>query len=376
MEIKEVTSGKALREFIYLPEKIHKGHKNWTPSLYADEWKYFNPKTNPAFEYCDTILALCYCNGKPVGRIMGIINHRYNNIRNEKNGRFGLLECTDDAGVAAKLLNFVEMWLRNQGMTRIIGPCGMNYFDPQGFLFEGFGYSPPVATYFNFEYMSRLMEQSGYSGETEMVVYRIELPNKIPDLYYRIRERLFEKKVFQLVEFTSGKEVKENARSILKLMNECFRDIYSYSFLEEAEMDHIGKQYLALLDPRLVKVVKRGEEMAGFIVAMPHMSDGLRKARGRLLPFGFLQIRNALRKTSQIDLLIGGVRTKYQGTGIDVVLGMSMIETAIASGFRVMDSHLELASNFRIRAEMERMGGKVYKKYRIYGKDIPEQTNN
>jgi hypothetical protein len=35
-----------------------------------------------------------------------------------------------------------------------------------------------------------------------------------------------------------------------------------------------------------------------------------------------------------------------------------------------IDSHLEMESNSKVRAEMEYMGGEVYKTYRVFGKAI------
>jgi hypothetical protein len=164
--------------------------------------------------------------------------------------------------------------------------------------------------------------------------------------------------------------MKKYTRSILLLMNECFTDIFGYSLLDKTEMDKIGNQYINLLDPRFIKVIRNKEELVGFIVAMPHISDGLRKSKGYLFPFGFLNILMALKRSKQIDLLIGGVKNKFQGTGLDVVLGMSMIETAIIEGFTLLDSHHELLSNYKVRAEMERMGGTPYKKFRVYQKNL------
>jgi hypothetical protein len=175
---------------------------------------------------------------------------------------------------------------------------------------------------------------------------------------------------FKLVEFRSKRELKQNTRPILELMNECFNDIFGYSLLDKIEMDNIGSQYLSLLDPKFIKVIKMNEDLVGFIVGMPHISNGIRKSNGKLFPFGFLNIIADMKKSKQIDLLLGGVKMKYQGIGLDVVLGMSMIKTAVAAGFTLLDSHHELVSNYKIRAEMERMGGVPYKKYRVYQKNL------
>lgn len=80
--IKPVKNKHDLKTVIHLPTKIHKNHKNWVPPIYMDEWEFFNPKKNRAFEYCDTVLALAWKNNIPGGRIMGIIGYNYNKMHN------------------------------------------------------------------------------------------------------------------------------------------------------------------------------------------------------------------------------------------------------------------------------------------------------
>ena len=172
------------------------------------------------------------------------------------------------------------------------------------------------------------------------------------------------------VEFSTKNELRKNTLPLLKLMNQCFTEITGYSFLDEREIAIVGKQYISLLDPRFIKVVKYKSEMVGFIIAMPHISEGLRKSKGKLFPFGFLKILTALKNSKQIDLLLGGVKQQYRAIGIDVLLGMSIIETAVKAGFILLDSHHELDKNVKVRAEMERMGGTVYKKYRVFSKNL------
>ena len=110
--IKEVLTKKDRREFIYLPEKVHKNEPDWLPPIYMDEWELYNKKKNKSYQYADAILLLAYRDNKPVGRIMGIINNRYNSINNEQHGRFCFMECYNDKEVFHALLTKVEDWAR------------------------------------------------------------------------------------------------------------------------------------------------------------------------------------------------------------------------------------------------------------------------
>lgn len=372
IDVREVKTRRDLKTFIYLPEKIHRGHRNWVHPIYMDEWKYFDPKKNKAFGYCRTILLLAFRDGRAVGRIMGIINTRFNEYRNEKVGRFGFLETWEDQEVVHALLGRVEEWARALGMTRIVGPYGFSDQDPEGFLIEGFEHRATIATYYNYEWLPRLVENEGYTKDIDYFVYKLDVPKELPEFYKKIFQRTSRKGVFRVVEFRKRKELKPWIRPILGLMNECYTgsDIYGFAPLEEKEMDDLAKRYMPVLDPRFIKVVAKDDEPVAFVVGIPDMTAGIQKARGRLFPFGFIHILRAAKKTKQLDLLLGAVSEKYRGQGLDVYMGTRMIQSAQEAGMEFMDSHHEMETNLKVRAEMEKMGGKVYKRFRVFQKDL------
>jgi len=372
IEIREVKTRKDLKKFIYLPEKIHENHANWVHPIYMDEWNYFNPKKNEAFSYCDTIILLAFRGEEAVGRIMGIINSRYNEHKNEKTVRFGYLEAWEDEEVIHSLLSHVEDWARNKGMTKIVGPYGFSDQDPEGFLIEGFENRATIATYYNFEWMPSMIEKQGFTKDVDYFVYKLDVPKEVPEFYKRIYERAKKRGNFELIEFKKKKNIKPWIVPILSLMNECYLagNIYGYTPLSEKEMKSLAARYLPVLDPRFVKAVLIEGEVASFVVGIPDMTEGIQKARGRLLPFGFLKVLRAAKKTKQLDLLLGAIKDKYRGRGLDAIMGIKMVISAQEAGMEIMDTHHEMEENVRVRAEMERMGGKLYKKFRVYKKQL------
>lgn len=372
IELREVQSRRDLKTFIYLPEKIHKDQANWVPPLYLDERKYFDRKKNKTFAYCPAILLLAWRDGRPVGRAMGIINSRFNDYRNMKLARFGYLETWEDPEVVHALLGRVEDWARGRGMTRIIGPYGFSDQDPEGYIIEGFENRATIATYYNFEWMPRLVESEAYTKDNDYFVYKLDVPREIPEFYMKIYERGVRKGKFSVVEFRKRKELKPWIRPILGLMNECYTsgNIYGFAPLDEKEMDDLAKRYFPIIDPRFIKVVEKDGEIMAFIIGIPDMTEGIKKARGRLFPFGFVWILRAAKKTKQLDLLLGAVKEEHRGMGLDVLMGAKMLMAARDAGMKIMDTHHEMEANVRVRAIMERMGGKVYKRFRVYQKSL------
>jgi hypothetical protein len=370
IEVREVKTRRDMRAFIYLPEKLHEGRRNWVHPIYMDERKYFNPKKNKAFAYCPATLLLAYRDGKIVGRIMGIVNTRFNEHRKELLARFGYLETVEDQEIVHALLSRVEEWARGQGMTRIIGPYGFSDQDPEGYLIEGFEHRATIATYYNFEWLPGMVEKEGYTKDIDYYVYKLDVPRELPEFYHKIFERAQRRGNFQVVEFKKRKELKPWIHPILELLNECYTgsNIYGFAPLDKKERDDLAKRYIPILDPRFIKMITKEGEPVSFVIGIPDMTAGIQKARGRLLPFGFIHILRAAKKTKQLDLLLGAVKEKYRGVGADVMMGFKMLTSAREAGFEYLDSHHEMESNVKVRGEMERMGGRVYKRFRVYQK--------
>jgi len=374
--VRPVCSKSDLRKFIHLPAKIHKNHANWIPPLYSDEWEFFNDKKNKSYAYSDVILLLAYRKKKLVGRIMGLINYKYNELHQEKHARFNYLETWDDREVIEVLLKHVEEWAGLKGMKKLVGPLAFSDKDPQGYLIEGFNEPISIATHCNYEYLVEHLRALGFEKEIDLVVYKIRIPEQTPELYLKVAERAKRNNAgIELLEFTRRRDLKPFIRPIFTLINETFTRIYGFMPFTLEEMDDFANRYLLIMDPRLIKVVvNERRETVAFVIGMPDISKGIKKSRGYLIPFGILHILLAGRRTRQLNLLLGAVHPEYQNRGLDTIMGSAMLDSARKQKMECIDSHLEMESNVKVRAEMEYMGGKVYKRYRVYGKALPKSS--
>jgi len=370
--IQEVESKEMLRKFIHLPEAIHKNHTNWVPPIYMDEWDFFNPKKNKSFQSCDTIMLLAYREKKVVGRIMGIVHRVYNEKHQENNARFAFFETWNDKEVSETLLQAIENWAREKGSERLLGPLGFSDKDPQGFLIEGFDEPNVIASNCNFPYQVELLENNAFIKECDLVVYQIKIPDPLPEFYQQIQKRAVRNNPgLRVLEFTSRNKVKPYIHPILKLLNETFTEIFGFIPFTEGEMDDFANRYLFLINPRFIKVILNDQDVVvAFVIGMSHIGDGIIKSKGKLFPFGIFQILASARKSKQLNLLLGGVDPAYRGKGVDVMMGVKMMESATALGKTTIDSHLELEQNTKVRGEMEKMGGHVYKRFRVFGKNL------
>ena len=368
--VKEGRSLSELREFIYLPAKFHKGEPNWLPPLYSDEWHLFDKKKNRSYSYSDADFFIAWKDNKPVGRIMTLINNRYNEIKKEKNGRFSFMECFNDREIFHALISKAEEWARNRGMVKIVGPMGFSDKDPQGFQIEGFEYPFLFTAPTNSPYMPALLEAEGYTKEIDLVNYNLPIPGQYPPVYMKAIERYSRNGEITITEFRSKKEIKPVIIPVLELMNKTFADIYGYVPLTDAEKEEFAGRYLPILDPEFVKIAKANNEFVGFVVALPDMTPGIIAARGKLFPFGIFKIMKSMKQSTKLMMMLGGVREEYRGKGIDVMMAVKLLDSARKHNKTVLDSHLIMEGNSRMRAECERMNGTIVKRFRIFQKTL------
>jgi hypothetical protein len=369
--IKIVKSKSDLKKFIFLPKKIHAQHENWLPPLYRDEWRFYNPKWNKELKNSDTILLLASKEEKIMGRIMGIIHKRQNELQNERTARFFNLDCYNDSEVSHALLSAIETWACEKGMTKIIGPFGFSDKDPQGLQTEGFEYLPVIATATNLPYLQSLVEHEGYQKEVDCIVYRLETPKQVPEIYRAVYERVIRNKKIRLLEFTNRKQLKPFIIPVLRMVNETYSSIYGFVPLDEEDMLKLAARYIPILDPVFTKlVVDENNVPLAFVVASPDISEGIKKANGKIFPFGFIHILLSAKRTKQLDLFLGAVKEQYRGSGIIALLGTALLKSVLKRGLEQIDSHLILETNKAMRNVMDQFGATVYKKYRIYKKYI------
>ncbi len=368
--IKQVNTKKDLKTYIYLPEKLHLRHKNWLYPIYSDEWTFYSHKKNHTYSYSKTILFLAFKNNKPVGRIMGIINNKYNDANNQKQGRFTFLESIDDQNVVSALLEKVENWAKENGMDHIIGPFGFSDKEPQGLLIEGFDEPTIIVTNHSFAYLNTFVEANGYEKKLDLVQYRVNIPDSIQDLHIRISDRVLNNG-YDILEFTKRKKLKPLIYPVFKLLNDSYKNVFGFAPFQDKEIFEFANRFIYLINPRFVKaVVDKDQVIIGFVIAMPDISKGINRAQGRLFPFGFWHILRAGRKTKQLNLLLGAVKEGYRNHGIDMLMGVKLIESAKNEGIELLDSHLVMENNKPMRAEYEKIGARIYKKYRVYQKKL------
>ena len=338
IEILEVKTQKDIKEFIDLPFKIYKSDKYWIPPLKNDEKKMFSPDTNPELGYCDTQFWLAKDNDKTVGRIITMINNKYNEKVNKAYSRFFKFECTNEE-VGEQLLLFAEKWAKDKGATHIHGPLGFSNLDNQGLLIEGYEYLPSIASTYNKKFYQNVFDKLNYQKENDWVEFILYPEQHIEDRVLKLNETI--KKRYNLIvnSFKKNQELKPYIPQVLKVLNEAFADLpYVVPFDDKTGSYYIEK-YFSLLNPNLVKIITNAEgEAVAFIVGLPSLSKAMQKANGKLSPWGIYHIFKAIKHPKVVDLALTAVLPQLQRQGVAAVLITELQKELIRYGVKEVET--------------------------------------
>lgn len=371
VEIKRVSTKSELKRFIRFNYEFYKENKYSVPDLYDDMLNTFSPKRNAAFEFCEADYFLAYREGKIVGRVAAIINHRANEQWDKKTVRFGWIDFIDDQEVSRALIETVKQWGRERGMDTIEGPLGFTDMDAEGMLIEGFDQLSTMATIYNYPYYPVHMERLGLEKSADWVEMKIFVPDEIPEKHKRISDIIARKYNLHIRKLTSKKEVRESGigHQIFRLINDAYAPLFNFSRMTERQIDQYVNMYVPVLDLRMVSIVENEQnEIVAVGISMASLSEALQKAKGRLFPFGWYYLLKALlwKRPKMLDLLLVGVRPDYQNKGVNALLFTDLIPVYQQLGFEYAESNPELELNEKVQNQWQYFKTEQHKRRRCY----------
>ena len=373
IEIRKIDTKCGLKKFVKWGIDFYKDNDCFVPPLVMDDVNTLDPHNNPAFDFCESIYFMAYDDGKPVGRIAGIINNVVNEKTGKKTLRFGWVDFIDDTRVSEALFRAVEVWGRSKGMEEIVGPLGFSDMDPEGMLVEGFDQEGTMATIYNYPYYPKHLEAMGFEKEADWVEFRMTVPDGIPERYQRISDIIKRKYELSTPKYTSAKKlVKDYGQEIFQLINEAYSELYGYSPLTPRQINRYISMYIPVLRlDNISLIVDKDKKLIGVGIAMPSMSKALIKCRGRMFPFGWIHLLKALRgQNDVVDLLLVAVKPEYQSKGVNSLLFTDLIPCFIKNGYKFAESNPELELNQKVQSQWGYFETRQHKRRRAYRKPL------
>jgi len=378
--VSQVSSRKELKAFVRFNYELYKDSPYAVPDLLEDTLDTLDSHSNPAFRFCQAAFFLARKDGRIVGRVAAIINTRANKRWGRQEVRFGWIDFIDDLEVSRSLLETVEQWGRERGMTSIVGPLGFTDLDPEGMLTEGFDQLSTLCTIYNYPYYPQHLAQLGYAKETGWVERKVFIPKGEHEAnnakYFRIAQVAEQRYGFRLRHFRSKREIRKGGyvEKMLGVINKAYVDLYGFSQLDEQQMQWYAKRFLQMLDRRYLSVVEDPKgNIIGVGVCMVSLSRAVQKAKAKLFPFGWWHIAKELwfkQKHQILDMLLVGVLPEYQEKGANALFFADMIPLGISTGFEWAETHPQLEDNLAGQMQWKNLDCCIHKRRAVFSKKL------
>jgi hypothetical protein len=370
MQIEQVSDKKGMDQFIKFPWAVYEGNPNWVPPLIS-EVRFVLSEKNPFFHHAEAAYFLAMEGGSVVGRIAAIIDRNHINLHNEQTGFFGYFECLPDPKVAENLLDAASGWLKERNIETMRGPVNPSVNDECGFLLEGFDSPPMIMMTYTPPYYLDYMEQCGLAKSKDLYAYISVIPEvsagkRLERLAAGVKDR------------TPGLTVRpanmKNFARELAVVKDIYNSAWSHNWgfvpMTDEEIESMAKRLKPLIVPDLLIMAEVNGEPAGFFMAVPDYNQVLKRINGRLGLANTMKFLWYSRKISDIRVLTLGVKGEYRKKGIEGLLYLESFKAAMRRGYQRAEMSWVLDDNVLMQRGCELMGGKLYKKYRLYEKKI------
>jgi len=372
LRIKCVAGWKGMRRFIRVPWAIYADDPVWVPPLLIERRQHLSSR-NPYFAHAQYCSWIAYRGLRPVGRISAQVDELHIKRYGDASGFFGMLEAEDDPETFRALTATAEQWLRCKGMRRIFGPLNLSLNQEGGLLVEGFETPPSIMMGHARRYYGSRIEEQGYGKQKDLLAYLVNADFDWPPVVRSIVERGTRDVVIRplcMSRFTEELEI------LRRIYEDAWSQNWGFVPFTKGEFEHMGKAMKPLLDEGFVQIAEVNGAAAGMIVVLPNINEIIRDLNGRLFPLGWMKLLWRLKarypRSGRVPLM--GVCRSYQESLLGPALAFMLIDAArapaIRRGIREVEMSWILEDNMGMRNIIESIGGRVYKRYRIYGKEL------
>jgi hypothetical protein len=363
--------GRARSDFLRVPWPLYAADPAWVPPLLLERRLQLSHR-RPYFAHAQAAFWVAYRGTQAVGRISAQVDRLHLERHRDGAGFFGLLEAQDDPEVFAALASCAEEWLRSQGLTRVRGPFDLSINEECGLLIDGFGTPPMIMMRHGRPYYAARLEECRYRPAKDLLAYRLTTEVEIPPLMRTTIAKLEDVRVRPLR--------RSRLREELGIMRDIFEDAWvdNWGFVPftAAEFEELGWVLRFVVDDDFVQIAEVAGAPAAMLVLLPNVNELIHDLDGRLLPLGWgrLLIRLLRRRFRTGRVALMGVRKRYQRTPLGLGLAGLVIDTARraarARGLEEVELSWILEDNLGVRRILDVLGADVYKRYRIYEKDL------
>ncbi len=369
VQIRTVRTGAELDDFIQVPWSVQGNDPNWVPPLRREVKELLGPK-HPFWLRAERELFLAVRDGQVVGRIAAIKDMTFIEHQREQAGAWGFFECQHDLEAARALFDAAAGWCRARGLTHMRGPFNPSTNYEIGMLVEGFDMPPTIMMLYNPPWYPELVEACGLVKEMDLYGAIFVQGYKPPERMMKIIERL-RRNPSITVRHTTRSTLKDDVQLMCRMFEESWKDNWGFTPMNPAEIDLMAKSLLPVLDKDLAFVINYDGEPVAIALLLPDVNPLLKRMNGSIGLTGIIKYLLYRHEIRGSRVVLFGIKPEYRRRGLPLVLLDYLLEHMDGNPkYDFVEAAWTLETNDEINSVIAAFGGRRYKRYRIYRREL------
>jgi len=369
IQVRPIRTARQRRTFLTFPWRIYRDDPLWVPPLLPQRAKTIDPQRGAFFKRGQAEFFIAWRDGKPVGTICAAEDKPTNEARHKRECLFGFFECIHDYDVAEAMFNHVMRWAEAHDLNALFGPFNLDYEDSYGVLVEGRDRPPALLCGHTPPYYQDFMERFGFQpARGDNLAYAIDLDVGTPaaQRLFRLADRVRQRGRIT-IRGTDLAHWGDEVDRIHHLLETALAHLPDHIGWHRDALEALLAPFRELVDPDLILFAEVDGEAVGWFPGIANLNEALIHANGLCYPWDYIKLWWYMRRQPQcLAIKSVLVSPKYWGSGVSVLLFDEMAKRARAKGFKWLDLSLTSEDNPRTPILAERMGAKIYKRYRVY----------
>lgn len=361
-----------IRKFVRSAWRFYLDDPTWVPPLIGEQVKQIRQGPYHRHGVIQPFMALR--DGEPVGRVIAHYDRRHNEYFGEKRGCIGFFECIDDPDISRKLFRASQQWLSEQGMESMYGPLNFTFYEASGVLIDNFEDPPAIETVYNPLYYGKLFTDYGFAKAVDWYAYRFIREQEIPEKFLRLYKRSLRKSEEIVLRNVDKKNYREESRRMLEVFNCAWADNYGHIPFTYEEFIRFARELKPVIKPELLIMAEFRGKVVAFILSIPDANQAIRRANGRLFPFGLVRMLLGMRKIKSVRTMLLGILPEYRRKNLLAAMLVETIHRVKNLGYVASDCSLVLENNTAMCKVLKSLGAARYKTYRYYTLPIGKGT--
>lgn len=365
INVKEIHTREELNTFVEFPFTLYKDHPYWVPPIKKEELEVLDKTKNPVFKNAEAAFFLAYKDEKVVGRIAAMINWIEVDHLQKRKVRFGWFDTIDDVNVTKALLEAVRTFGHAHNMSFMEGPVGFSNLDKAGMLVEGYGEMNTMITHYNYPYYVEHMQQLGMEKLAQWVEYEIKISSfeDSPEKVRRFGEMILERYQLNVLHFTKTKQLLPYVEQMFVLLEETYNKLQTFVPVQPYQIQHYKEKYFRYIHPEYIKcVADKNGKLVAFVIIMPSFTKALKKANGKMFPWGIFHVLKAQYFNHRASFYLIGVHPEYQNKGVTAIIFNEIQKLFNKKGITVVETNPELEENDAIQNMWKNYEHRLHKK--------------